>query len=713
MADRWLTGARLGPIIARHLMPHPSEEKYVASTHLNVATCAFVLLPFLLAVSGPAGEKPSPPTVPDGLPVNAMKVVNEFPLRPYGVGFPGSIRNRLSIKQIRAAVQQADDEIVVDFSHVTETLDGCDVNPKQIYGRVICGPYPFESSETKYAYLRMRAQQVIKEGRGKIDVRYFLSEKTNSEDWNDAGQVAIRLELRQAVPGTDLDLGNYDTFCMFRKTEKGAELLPSIVEGPFVNLVTSDDPTRCVVSLESSQTMEAAVQIIGGKRFTSSKTRKHEIEVTGLRPNQEYKYQVMLGEMTTREYRLQTAPEKGATSFRFAYGGDSREGVGGGLESHMGCNFLELERLAAMAFRMDCRFLLQGGDLVMGYTTHPDDYRTQFYGWKHAVRGYMHTRPVYPAMGNHECLIYNFDDKSKYGITLDRWPYELESSEAIFGEQLVLPTNGPESSNPHRPSYKENVFSFHYGNVKCIAVNNNYWISYAASRFGGSPEGYIMPDQMDWIQHELQVAEKDPTVKYVIVYMQEPVIPNGGHLRDSMWYNGNNNIRSHTWDGKQLNAAKKGIIEVRNDLMKMLHASSKVAAVLGSDEHGYSKILIDGTVPLGAPAKDDLNDDGWINWHGKTVGEKENASTIAELKQPVWYLVGGGFGAPYYSREHTPWNDYWTKEKNDQGDKFYYSSQSNILIFDVSPERIAVVVYNPYGEEIDRIDDLMAIKETP
>ena len=63
-------------------------------------------------------------------------------------------------------------------------------------------------------------------------------------------------------------------------------------------------------------------------------------------------------------------------------------------------------------------------------------------------------------MGNHECLIYNFDDGSKYGISVDMWPYDKQSSESIFAEQFVLPSNGPRASDDCRPSYRENVYSF-------------------------------------------------------------------------------------------------------------------------------------------------------------------------------------------------------------------------------------------------------------
>ncbi len=681
----------------------------------RVTTVAFMLLLLTLPHQSPshAADQIAIP-IPDNLPVNAAQVFRDWPHLPYGLGFPGSIRNRLSIEQIRQAVQQGEKGIVVDFSHVTKTLDGKPVSSGDVYGTVVCGPYPFESAETQMSYLRFRRDTRIADGRGVVDAAYFLKQKTNSEDWVDRGQIAIRMKLFHAQEGEDLDLGVYDTRCMFRRDGGMVRLLPSIVEGPSVNLVTSDDPTRCVIALRTSKSLVVRVTLDDGREFRSSvSSRRHEIEIDGLTADREYRYRVTVGDMTTRDYRLRTAPAKGSVGFRFAYGGDSREGAGFGLESHMGCNFLDLSRFAAFAYREDCRFLLQGGDLVNGYTTRPDDYRTQFYGWKHAVQAFHAERPVYAAMGNHECLVHHFDDGSKYGLRIDRWPYATHSSEVIYGEELVLPTDGPPAADPTRPTYRENVYSFQYGCVKCIAVNNNYWLCDRATQYGGSPEGYIMPDQLGWIQQELSEAEGDATVEYVIVFMQEPMLPNGGHIADAMWYHGDNNVRAGTWNGTELQREPLGIIQVRNELMRAIHASTKVAAVLGSDEHGYSKVKIDGKVPVGDPTRDDVNGDGWINHYGLDVNGDdqpdavETASPLGDLRRPIWYLVGGGFGAPFYAREPTPWNEYWDDGRNPDNENFLYSSQPNILVFDVTETGIGVTVCNLYGETIDRIVDLM------
>ncbi|MAE76697.1 MAG: hypothetical protein CMJ85_07520 [Planctomycetes bacterium] len=668
----------------------------------------------LLACAMPAQDKLQ---IPKGLPIHATELVRNHPRRPHGQGFPNTIRNRLSIAQVRRAIRQGAQvnglphHLEINLGHIKQTLDGMPLDPARIYGTVVIGPYPFEAKEARFPYPRWRLQTAVDKGISRVDAAALFTGNLNSEDWTNHGQLAVRLRLKQQESGRDLDLGTYDTFVWVERNGAEIKVVPSIVEGPLVNLVTSDDPTRCVITLVTSEPISAGIVLDTGDSFRSPKANvRHDIQLTGLEPNREYEYSVTVGSLTTRKYRLRTAPAKGSSGFRFAYGGDSRQGPGFGLESHMGCNYADLHRLTQVAYARGARFLLQGGDLVNGYTTSPDDYRTQLYGWKYAVMGFAAERPVYPVLGNHECLIYNFDDGTTYGISVDRWPYATESSEAIFADELVLPTNGPKRSNPKLPPYRETAYSFQYGSVLCIAVNNNYWISYASDLFGGSPEGYVMRDQIDWLKAELDRAAADSTIRYVFIYMQEPVLPNGGHIQDAMWYLGDNRVRAHIFDGKRVVPMKEGIIDVRNEMMLAIHANAKVIAVLGSDEHAYSRLLVDNKVPLGVPATDDKNKDGVINWHDADVNgdgkpdAHESASPLP-LGHPIWYFIGGGLGAPFYAREKTPWNEHWSK-RADGATFFRYSSQPNIMLFDVTDDGVAISVVNHYGELIEHIPNL-------
>jgi 3',5'-cyclic AMP phosphodiesterase CpdA len=134
-----------------------------------------------------------------------------------------------------------------------------------------------------------------------------------------------------------------------------------------------------------------------------------------------------------------------------------------------------------------------------------------------------------------------------------------------------------------------------------------------AKSFGGSPEGYILPEQLDWIRRELKSGETDATVRYIVLLAQEPVFPAGGHSGDAMWYSGNNNVRAYKRDETgEVAPFADGIIDVRNKLWTMISNAKKVALVLGSDEHNYQRMLIDSKTPVGV-LSDDSNNDGILN----------------------------------------------------------------------------------------------------
>lgn len=643
------------------------------------------------------------------------------------------LSNYLDIDTIHSVVKDGNNRgLFLDFSGVRELLDGTVLKPGDvIYGAAYMGPYPFESNEVTYTYKRFRTQTAVNNGTAFLPVGGFLGRRANSEGWETGGRVVLRLELylRKMTEERLITrfLGIYDTFIRFKKVVRGDRVqyvrLISMTEGPMVNLVRSDVPSAVVISFKTDKPVTAAVVLNNGRRFESVRpARRHEIKVTGLEPGKQYRYFVEYADTRTKKYAFRAAPKPGEGEVVFAYAGDSREGTGGGMANFMGVNYTVLERCANLAYRLGADLFVFGGDLVSGFTTSKRDFRTQINGWKQALAGFWNHRPVYPIIGNHEALLRVYEEPGNplNYIALDRWPYETDSVEAVFADEMVNPLNGPDVSDPRRPTYKENVYSFLYGPVKFIGFNNNYWLGRdqpvygSPEKTGGSPEGYIMEDQFRWIEKELESGEKDPAVKYIILFAQEPVFPNGGHIQDCMWYHGNNEVRAYTYDaasGKVV-PEKAGIIDVRNRLVKMVAANRKVAAVLGSDEHSYHKILIDRNVPIGVPGLDDT--DG-----GDRVCREGGAcSPLKELKYPTWYLVGGGAGAPYYIREKMPWNMYWENFTGTYPDHtsmrgcFYYSSQENVFIFKADKDKISLSVYNPYGEIIDAIDNLMKVKET-
>ena len=170
-----------------------------------------------------------------------------------------------------------------------------------------------------------------------------------------------------------------------------------------------------------------------------------------------------------------------------------------------------------------------------------------------------------------------------------------------------------------------------------------------------------------------------------------------------MWYEGDNNVRAYAYNGEELVPEEKGILEVRDQFATMLSGYDKVAAVMTGDEHGYSRVLVDSDVPVGDITKDDKNGDG-------VISEEEGYSTLSSLENPVWYISAGGAGAPFYAEEFTPWQEYWN-EQDDPLIGFKYSSQEHTVVFDVTDEGIAMEAYSIYGEPIDRIDNLMDVKD--
>lgn len=632
------------------------------------------------------------------------------------------ISNFFHIRQIYDAVKDGQQGgLLLDFSQQAALLIGAKVNPKAIYGDAYFGPYPFEANETTYTYKRFRRYAEIDKGRATLPVNYLLAPSLNSENWATEGTITLRVVLYLKTVGVDYYLGTYDTFIRFKIRNGRALKMPTLMEGPMVNMITSNNPDRMVISFKTSIPLKTEVVLGNGNRFADPQpVTKHEIPVTGLEPGKSYTYNIQFEGFQSRSYTFKTAPAPGQGDVSFAYTGDSRSGAGGGMNFFMGVNYNILERNTNLAFNKNADLFIFGGDLVNGYTAKPMDFRTQIHGWKQGLAGFWSSRPVYTCMGNHESLLRVFQHPAhKHTPQLDRWPYETDSAEAVFADELVQPLNGPEVADKRRPTYKENVFSFQYGPVKFISFNNNYWYSgtrgmkwQMAKQYGGCPEGYVMEDQMEWIEKELAEGEKNPTVKYIILFAQEPVFPNGGHVADCMWYDGNNDVRAYVFDGTELKREKYGIIDVRNRLVRMVGNNPKVAAVLGSDEHSYHKMLLDNGVPVGVMETDDKDGSGVICKDG------ESCSALEDLKYPAWYIVSGGCGAPYYAEEKTPWNTYW-KDNPDKYRKerhtslkgtYYYSSQENVMIFKSFKDGISVTVYNPYGEVVDQIDNLMAVK---
>jgi hypothetical protein len=521
-----------------------------------------------------------------------------------------------------------------------------------------------------------REFEVIRGGRAHIDILNTLSGLYDMVGWQESG----RGTLGYRVTGL---LGNfiYDGKVTFQG--KGPfEVANTVVEGPFVNLL---GPDRATISFITNIRCSAGV-LVDGRVFEDKQADTlHIIDVTGLTPDTEYEYSLQ-GVAEPLSYSFRTAPAPGSrTAFTFAYASDSRSGQGGGERDIYGTNAYIMKKILALTLQQDARFFQFTGDLINGYLTDVNATQLQYANWKRSVEPYWHYIPVYVGMGNHEAVEYLFTDTVDgrgINIKLDRFPFETESAEAIFNGNFVMPENGPESEDgafydpdPRRmdfPSYKENVYYYTYDNVAVIVLNSDYL--YASTLpfvriSSGNIHGYIMDKQLEWIEGTLEVLEMDENIDHIFVTQHTPAFPNGGHVKDDMWYNGNNDYRPYI-GGK---AHPRGIIERRNDFLDLLiNKSTKVIAMLTGDEHNYNRLKITSDM---------------------VIHPEMYFGSRLEVGREIYQINNGAAGAPYYAQEETPWSEHVAG----------FTTQNALVIIHVDGMKVSMEVLNP--DTLELIDE--------
>lgn len=480
--------------------------------------------------------------------------------------------------------------------------------------------------------------------------------------------------------------------------------LVSLTEGPFVDLVTHNS---AVISWETDEPVKGTVLSDNREFLSLDPAIRHEVHLTRLKPNTVYSYQVNYG-IYTPKYTFKTAPEKGErVSFKFGFMSDSRAGVGGGERAQNGVNAKDLGRFAIELYNKKADFVCFGGDLINGYTSDVRDYEWQLETWKRTIQPVGANIPFYESIGNHEQV------GSYYKVTaphLEDDEYYIqftgtvgaESAEAIFAKEFVNPTGShyglgipkPEVKGNRDmggvdvgPSYEENVYSFNYGRVHFISLNTNYWatgyraistfgqksqdktaVNLALKQLGGNREGYVMANQMDWLKKELDAAQSDISVDWIFIILHEPPFPNGGHVKDAMYWGtpGQGELGGYN----ETEIPMGDVIDMRNRFWTIVSSKSKVLGVLCGDEHNYSRTLIDSSVH-------------------------------SDYKFPVWQIISGGCGAPYYVQdESVPWVD---KVKAFTIDKHF-------CLFSVDGKRVGLEVYNDSNQLLDSIDNLTTIR---
>ena len=272
--------------------------------------------------------------------------------------------------------------------------------------------------------------------------------------------------------------------------------------------------------------------------------------------------------------------------------------------------------------------------------------------------------------------------RNNYKYQVDNFPYDIASSEAIYQREFVNPLNGPDSEDGSMydpdenaidfPSYKETVFYYIYDNLAMVVLNSNYWYTPSIKSIdvtGGNIHGYVMDNQLEWFSNTMAELENNSAIDHIFVTIHTPFFPNGGHIYDDMWYNGDNSFRPVIAGNK----VAKGIIERRDELLDIIvNQSKKTKAILTGDEHNYARTLI-----------------------GPQTNIYPNKYTADKISIHLrWQINNGAAGAPYYAQEETPWSKYV------EG----FTTQNALVIFDIDGTSINMRVLNP--DTLEEVDEL-------
>ena len=296
----------------------------------------------------------------------------------------------------------------------------------------------------------------------------------------------------------------------------------TITSGPFVNIVKHNS---AVISFDTSKASKALLKI-NKKLIYSPEAKHHEIKVTDLKPDTLYSYAVVLDNYS-ENYEFKTSPEPGSRKpFVFAYVSDSRAAKGGGERDIKGTNTYIMKKIMALAAFKNIAFMQFSGDLISGYLNTKEETLFEYSNWKRCIEPFAHYFPVYTSVGNHEVVIHVFDNNTRYGLCVPKFPFETHSTEAIFAKVFVNPDNGPFSEDGSEydpdvksidfPSYKENVYYYTYDNVAVVVLNSDYWYNNSlkyTQAASGNLHGYIMDNQLEWLNTTLDKLEKNSNIE--------------------------------------------------------------------------------------------------------------------------------------------------------------------------------------------------------
>ncbi len=537
-------------------------------------------------------------------------------------------------------------------------------------GTLYYGFIPYDDSKhPQPVFFKYNAE--IFNGKSSIDIINNMDGRYDIVGWEDGKQATLGYRIVDDK-GKMLYQGKIE----FSYNGSSIKTKKTLTEGPFL---ADETPNSCTIWFRTDKNLKAKLRI-NGETLKSQRSKNHEFTINNLIPETKYAYEIEYGG-EKKNYGFTTPPEIGRRKpFVFGYASDSRAGNGGGERNLYGTNYYIMRKIMAYAKSQDVAFMQFTGDLINGYSQNADDMNLQYANWRRSIEAYASDLPIYTTMGNHEVVMIEFYDSIKRKrYFIDAFPFETLSAEAIFANNFVNPKNGPVSEdgssfdpNPNErdfPDYAETVYDYVYDNVAIIVLNSNYLYAPSLARApitSGNLHGYIMEQQMNWLEKTVLKHNADTRIDHIFITVHTPVFPNGGHVRDDMWYSGKNKYRAYI-NGKKL---EKGIIEKRDQILNIaINSSNKTVAFLTGDEHNYSRLRITGE---------------------SNIYPEKYRSTKLKIKRPFYQINNGAAGAPYYAQETTPWQEYLER----------FSTQNALVLFYIDGKTVKLKVINPDTLEI-------------
>lgn len=582
-------------------------------------------------------------------------------------------------------------------------------NPKFVGGKLYYGLIDLEHE--KYPDAKWHSETIISSSGGALaDINTNLKGRFDFTGWEKKAYGTLSYRVSDSTGDIE-----FEGEIGFLASGSFSVDSGSIISGPFLNQLKD---SSVIITFETFSEQIGKISVNGVGNFSSKRGTNHEIEIYGLNSDTLYNYTVSAGGSQTRKASFKTAPKAGSRkAFTFAYTCDSRSGSTMGEREISGVNVYMMKKFAALAAAKNVKFVQFTGDMTDGYKIAPPQQEVEYVSWKHSISQVASRIPFVVGMGNHEVVIHNFDDTTHYGISIDKFPFETQSGEAIFAKHFANPKAGeyggfvnPVSKNlpPTEdgavydpsdkvdfPSYSENVFYYTYDNVAIVVLNSNYWYAVGdpgkeegsnANHIGGNPHSYIMDNQLGWLNNTLKTLDEDTDIDFTFVTIHTPPFPNGGHTSKDMWFNGYNEARPYIGDANgNIKPVAKGIIERRDEFIKTMLDSKKVVGIFTGDEHNYARLDIAPNMPIYDTSK-------YV------------PTNKLEITRHMWQLHSGSAGAPFLAYQETPWNsdlqDIYPKENGKYLKKF--STQNALILIHVNGKSLELEVVNP--ESMHRIE---------